>query len=249
MRTPRIHLPVPLETGARVALDSATARHLLHVLRLRPGAPLAVFNGEGGEYQGILESVAGGQAVVRLERFVAREAESPLRITLAQGISRGERMDFTLQKAVELGVARIVPLFTEYCQVRLAGERLERRHRHWQGIIAGATAQCGRTRLPVLERATSLTDWLARPGHAGDAESGLKLMLEPRARQTLAQIPRATGPVTLLIGPEGGLSAAEETAARHAGFIGLRLGPRILRTETAGMAALSALQALWGDLG
>lgn len=247
MRIPRIHLPRPLAPGARLALDETASGHVLRVLRLKPGAALIVFNGAGGEYEATLIAVEGRAAVVTLGRFANPVRESPLEIMLAQGISRGERMDYTLQKSVELGVSRIVPLETEFCQVRLVGERLERRHQHWSRVIASAGEQCGRTRLPELAHAMPFADWLA---DGAMTPAGLRLVLEPEGETALSQLPAPPErAVSLLIGPEGGLSATEIGKARRAGYRGLRLGPRILRTETAGAAALAALQTLWGDLG
>lgn len=249
MRIPRVYHDGRLSEGAEVTLDEAASVHVQRVLRLRRGDALRVFNGAGGEFEAVIEGAERGRARLRIGRHDARDPESTLALTLAQGISRGERMDLTLQKSVELGVARIVPLVTAYCQVRLEGERLERRHRHWQGVIRAACEQSGRTRLPELAPAAPLQRWLAGARGAGE---GLRLVLDPRAEQGLSALASAPGEargiVTLLIGPEGGLDEAEIDAARQAGFQALRLGPRILRTETAGIAALAALQALWGDL-
>jgi 16S rRNA (uracil1498-N3)-methyltransferase len=245
MRVPRIHLPQSLAPGARLPLDETASGHLLRVLRLKPGAPLIVFNGDGGEYEATLTAVEDRAAVVTLGRFYNTRRESPLAITLAQGISRGERMDYTLQKSVELGVARIVPLETEFSQVKLDGARLERRRQHWAGVIASAGEQCGRTRLPELAAVMPLGRWLD-----SGADSGLCLVLDPAGDAALSQLSAPPdGRITLLVGPEGGLSDQEVASARRAGYRGLRLGPRILRTETAGIAALAALQTLWGDLG
>ncbi|MEW6354132.1 MAG: 16S rRNA (uracil(1498)-N(3))-methyltransferase [Pseudomonadota bacterium] len=240
---PRIYLPAPLHTGATVALDAQAAQHLVRVLRLKPGASLIVFNGQGGEYEATLENTQHGAATVRVERFIARDAESPLTITLAQGISRGERMDYAVQKAVELGVNRIVPLVTDYCVVTLHKEREEKRLAHWRGVIVAACEQCGRTRIPTLSNPQSLHAWL------NEARNGLRLLFDPYSTQHLAQLAPPQDEITLLIGPEGGLSDAENAAARAAGFSAVRLGPRMLRTETAPAAALAAVQALWGDLG
>lgn len=245
MRVPRIHLPQTLAPGTRLPLGETASGHLLRVLRLKPGAPLIVFNGDGGEYEATLTAVEDRAAVVTLGRLHNIRRESSLAITLAQGISRGERMDYTLQKSVELGVARIVPLETEFSQVKLDGARLERRCQHWGGVIASAGEQCGRTRLPELAAVTPLGRWLDT-----SACRGLCLVLDPAGDVTLTQLSApSAGHITLLIGPEGGLSDQEVASARRAGYRGLRLGPRILRTETAGIAALAALQTLWGDLG
>jgi 16S rRNA (uracil1498-N3)-methyltransferase len=245
MRIPRIHLRQALAPGTRLPLDDAASGHVLRVLRLKPGAALVIFNGDGGEYEATLTDVENRTAVVTLGRFLDPRRESPLAITLAQGISRGERMDYTLQKSVELGVARIVPLETAFSQVRLDGARLERRRQHWEGVIASAAEQCGRTRLSELAPLTPLGGWLASRDDAG-----LCLVLDPAGDVTLSQLAAPTnGRINLLAGPEGGLSDQEIAQARRAGYQGLRLGPRILRTETAGIAALAALQTVWGDLG
>lgn len=243
MRIPRLYLPIPLVTGITAPLTDSSFNHVVRVLRLKPGASLTLFNGEGGAFAATLREVGKREAWAHvLEALPGEEMESPLRVTLAQGVSRGEKMDYTLQKAVELGVAAIQPLFTERGGVDLTGERLTRKVEHWRSIVIGACEQCGRNRLPMLQEPRSLTDWLARP-----IATGLCLLLNPLAKQSLRGLEPPTGPVTLLIGPEGGLSPAEINQVQATGFTGIRLGPRILRTETAGMAALAALQVLWGD--
>ncbi len=242
MRIPRIYLPLPLTVGATVPLDDNAFNHAVRVLRLKPGAPLALFNGEGGAFAAILADIGKREAQAQITEALPGEVESPLRVVLAQGVSRGEKMDYTLQKAVELGVVAIQPLFTERGGVALSGERLDRKVRHWRGVVIGAGEQCGRNRLPEVREPLTLTAWRARA-----AEPGLRLLLDPLAERGLRGLEPPTETVTLLIGPEGGLSPAEIAQARTAGFTGVRLGPRILRTETAGMAALAAVQALWGD--
>ena len=242
MRIPRIYLPLPLTVGATVPLDDNAFNHAVRVLRLKPGAPLALFNGEGGAFAAILADIGKQEAQARITEALPGEAESPLRVVLAQGVSRGEKMDYTLQKAVELGVVAIQPLFTERSGVALSGERLDRKLQHWRRIVIGACEQCGRNRLPEVREPITLTAWLARL-----AEPGLRLLLDPLAERGLRGLEPPTGTMTLLIGPEGGLSPAEIAHARTVGFTSVRLGPRILRTETAGMAALAAVQALWGD--
>ncbi len=242
MRIPRIYLPRSLTPDAMVTLDTDAAHHIARVLRLHAGAPLILFNGQGGEYQAILHSITGNQVQAQILKHHAHETESPLQVTLAQGISRGERMDYTLQKAVELGVKTIIPLFSERCEVRLQGERLDKRVRHWQGIVNSACEQCGRNRIPSVLAPMTLPQWLP-------TSDGLRLVLDPHATHSLAQYTQpADGKITLLIGPEGGLSDAEIINTQHAGFTRIRLGPRVLRTETAGLAVLAALQAVWGDL-
>lgn len=242
MRIPRLYVPIPLSSGARVTLDQNAANHAVRVLRLSAGAPLILFNGEGGEYAGLIESIHRHSVTIAVGEIHDPGRESPLDITLAQGVSRGERMDYTLQKAVELGVTRIVPVLSERSVVKLAGERLQRRLHHWQGVITGACEQCGRDRVPALRQVIALNRWLP---HAG---AGLKLVLHHNAKHGLSALDPAPRPITLLIGPEGGLSDAEIRDAVAAGFTPLRLGPRVLRTETAAVVALTALQTLWGDL-
>lgn len=242
MRIPRLYVPLPLSSGSIVDLPEQAATHCQRVLRLREGAAVTLFNGAGGEFQAVLTEAGKRCLRVQVGEHVAREAESPLRITLGQGVSRGERMDYTLQKSVELGVARIAPLDTVRSVVNLQGERRERRHQHWQGVVTAASEQCGRNRLPELDELQTLGAWL------GAGQPGLKLVLHHRADQRLSQLPQHQE-VALLIGPEGGLEEAEIEMARQAGFIPICLGPRILRTETAAVTALSAIQSLWGDIG
>ena len=257
MRIPRIYYPEQLACGNTVTLDENASRHLLRVLRLAPGATVIVFNGRGGEYEARLDEIGNKLAAVTMERYIDCARESPLHITLAQGIARGERMDYTLQKAVELGVARIVPLFTDRCEVRLSGERIHRRVDHWRALMINACEQCGRTIIPDIVTPLPLTDWIGGLTSSQDfttspsAHARYKLVLDPRAAQSLSDLkaPHADKGILVLAGPEGGLSDAEITRAEQAGFIRLRLGPRILRTETAPLAVLAALQSLWGDLG
>ncbi len=245
MRVPRFYLPILLATGATVPLDDPVFNHVVRVLRLGVNAPLILFNGQGSAFAATLVEVSKRSASAQVLEAVPSATESPLRITLAQGISRGEKMDYTLQKAVELGVAAIQPLFTERSGVQLTGDRLARKVQHWQGIVIGACEQCGRNRLPELREPVALMDGLTPL----TAEPGLGLLLDPLAEQGLRDLTPPSGPMTLLIGSEGGLSPGELVRARTVGFIGVRLGPRVLRTETAGLAALAAIQALWGDFG
>lgn len=241
MRIPRIYVPQALATEQVIALDAQASRHLVQVLRLRPPAPLMVFNGDGREYRAVLEQTERHAARIRIMERSAPEPDPSLQITLAQGLARGERMDFGLQKAVELGVTKIVPLVTERSMVHLNGERRYKRARHWEGVIVAACEQCGRNRPPALEPIQGLHRWLAR-----DATEH-RLVLNPRARSTLTELTPAPHAVSVLVGPEGGLSTTEMDAAIAAGYQPVRMGPRILRTETAGPAVLAALQALWGD--
>lgn len=241
MRVPRIYTPQLLACGAVAALEEEAANHVGRVLRLKPGAALRLFNGNGGEFEATVAQVGKREVTVEIGAHLAHEAESPLELTLLQSISRGERMDFTLQKAVELGVTHIVPVFSTRSVVNLEGDRLERRHEHWLKIIVGACEQSGRNRLPHLAPASDLPQALA------SAPEGLRLVLDPVGAEALSDQPGARA-ITLLVGPEGGLDERELEQARAAGFRGLRLGPRVLRTETAALVALSVLQARWGDL-
>lgn len=241
MAIPRFYSPEKLTAGALLALDEQAARHAARVLRLREGDTVALFDGTGGEYPANIAAIGKHSVTVQLGAHLARECETPLDVTLAQAISAGEKMDFTLQKATELGIARIQPLASERSVVRLSGERADKRVSHWQSVVISACEQCGRNRIPPVVPIRPYTDWL------GGGLSGLCLMLSPEAELNLSDLPRPDRPVTLLIGPEGGFSAAEAAAAQHTGFTPVRLGARVLRTETAALAALAAMQALWGD--
>ncbi len=244
MRAPRIYTPQTLEPGALVQLDPVASNHAVRVLRLRGGDNLILFNGDGGEYPAVLERSERRETWARLRERVERHSESPLHITLVQAISKGERMDYTIQKAVELGVTGIIPVFTRRSVVQLAGERAEKRRQHWQQVAASACEQCGRNIVPGIDSPKNFTQWLATYDAAG-----LGLTMDPRADRGLAELTGPSGPITVLAGPEGGLDEQELEAAAAAGFTPLRLGPRVLRTETASLAMLAALQALWGDLG
>jgi 16S rRNA (uracil1498-N3)-methyltransferase len=242
VRHPRVYLSAALETGARICTDGGTAHYLLRVLRLRAGAAVVLFDGRGGEYDAVVVRATAQEATLEVGVHRAREVESPLGVCLAQAVSRGERMTYTIQKAVELGVQAIVPVTTERCQVRLDEARADRRLQQWQSVIVHACQQCGRNRLPELRPLISLTQWLEAPA------PGRRLMLHPGSAALLKDFPPIGGSATLLAGPEGGLSEGERERAAAAGYVGVQLGPRILRTETVSVAALAALQALWGDL-
>ena len=243
MREPRLYLPGPLSSGAVRDITGEIHHYLATVLRLKPGAGLVLFDGRGGEFRGVLESVSRRQAVVRVGEHLAVDREPPLTVRLAQGIGRGERSDFAVQKAVELGATHIALLLTERGVVRLESERAERRTRHWRSVVIQASQQCGRTRLAELEGVHRLDDWLS----SLPAE-GLKLILEPSAGRAISADLYAGGPITLLVGPEGGFSEDEVAAALAHGFVAVKLGPRTLRTETAAVTGLAAVQLLWGDL-
>ncbi|WJW75799.1 16S rRNA (uracil(1498)-N(3))-methyltransferase [Thiohalobacter sp. IOR34] len=244
MRIPRIYQPGPLAQGRRIELDERARRHVATVLRLKPGAEIRLFNGQGGEWQARLDAVSRRAVLAEIGEWHDEERESPLAITLLQGVSRGERMDLTIQKAVELGVQRIVPIACARTTVRLDAERRRKRWQHWQGVILHACEQCGRNRIPELSEVVDLATALERRDRAARG-----LLLDPLAEGGLAQLGKAESAFCLLIGPEGGLEEGERQAARQAGFTGLRLGPRVLRTETAALTAIAVLQQRYGDLG
>jgi 16S rRNA (uracil1498-N3)-methyltransferase len=244
MRIPRVYIAQPLQTGQDALLPEQAGEHIVRVLRLERGHPLILFNGDGREYDATLSSLARRAVSAEVIAVRAVDRESPLPLTLAQGIARGEKMDWILKKATELGVARIVPIVTERTEVKLDEERAERRMLHWASVIDGACEQSGRTRLPVLDPPQRLDRWLGTL----DADISLRLALLPDGDVVARALPTMTHGATLCVGPEGGLSENDVTLLRQTGFLGLRLGPRILRTETAGIAALAALQALQGDM-
>jgi len=238
----RLYCAVALSPGAEIALPEAAARHAVTVLRLQVDDTLNLFNGSGGEYSARLVAVSKRETRVRLIEFLATERESPVAITLALGISAGERMDYSLQKATELGVAAIQPLATERSLVKLAGERADKRLAHWQHVVIAACEQCGRNRVPTVAPVQKFYPYLATV----DRNQRL-LMLSPDAATPLKKVQQSAQAV-LLIGAEGGFAPAEYAAAQASGFEPVNLGPRVLRTETAPVAALAVLQALWGDL-
>ncbi|MEZ5542210.1 MAG: 16S rRNA (uracil(1498)-N(3))-methyltransferase [Pseudomonadota bacterium] len=228
--------------GDRITVEGQQAHHLLHVLRLRTGAALRVFDGCGHEHHARLTDSGRARVTLDIGKAIPGARESALRLDLAQGIARHDRMDLILQKAVELGVSNIQPLWLQRSQSRLSGERLEKRILHWQGIINSACEQCGRNILPQLHPPLDLAQWL----HSSP-QAAMKLLLQPDSASTLTQLSRPDGAIVLLAGPEGGLDGDEQALASAAGFTGIRLGPRILRTETAALAAIAGLQTLWGD--
>ncbi|HUL45962.1 MAG TPA: 16S rRNA (uracil(1498)-N(3))-methyltransferase [Steroidobacteraceae bacterium] len=245
MRLTRVYVEGPLLSGKRVKLEGNAASHITRVLRLRVGAALILFDGAGGEYEASIDKAHGGEVIVAVGAQQAIERESPLELTVAQGVSRGERMDLVVQKATELGVSRLVPVLTERSVVRLTAQQSDRKVNHWRAIAIAACEQCGRNRLPTVAAPVALRDFLKG---AADASSDTRLLLSPVGTAALNDVPRPSGGVTVLIGPEGGLTDEEEHAAVTAGFTALRLGPRVLRTETAAIAALALLQRTFGDL-
>jgi 16S rRNA (uracil1498-N3)-methyltransferase len=243
MHVPRIYLPLILVEGEALGLGEQSAHHVTHVLRLRPGAAVRLFDGKGCEHEGMIREVRHTQVTVEIGKVLTSIPEPPFAITLAQGIPRGDRMDLILQKAVELGVADVQPLWTARSQTRTSGERLEKRLRHWQGVMISACEQCGRATLPGLETPVEYCSWLT-----GTHRHNARILLAPEAQQSLGAMQPPGDSILLLVGPEGGISAEETSLAVAAGFKPVRLGPRILRTETAALAMLAGLQSLWGDL-
>lgn len=242
MTAPRFYCPLPLAPGARLALPDEVARHAVRVLRLAPGAALVLFDGRGGEYSATIERIDKERVSVSLGAWQDVERESPLQIRLVQALQAADKMDYTLQKAVELGVAHLQPVGSRRSVTRLEGDRATKRVAHWQGVVASACEQCGRNRVPSVAPVLPLVNWLGQP-----ADADLRLILAPGAETPLSALSPATK-VDLLVGAEGGLDPEEIAMAKQMGFQAVSLGPRILRTETAGLAALSILQALWGDL-
>jgi 16S rRNA (uracil1498-N3)-methyltransferase len=241
---PRFYCPQPLLPGAIVDLPEAVAHHL-HVVRQQPGDEVVLFNGEGGQARARLLDIGKRRASAEVVAFEAVDAELPYSVTLAQGLPEGSnKMDWIVEKAVELGVSAIQPLAAARSVVKLSGERAEKRQAHWEGVIISASEQCGRNRLARLEALQDFGRWIAQP------DDGVRILLSPRATQSLAGWARATSPcpVSFLIGPEGGFSAQEEETALAHGALALSMGPRVLRTETAGLAALAVLAAHWGGV-
>ncbi len=242
MRISRLYTNQPLAPDTEVVLEERVAHYLQRVLRLRAGHALVLFNGDGCDYAGELVDSRRDRVAVQVNTRVPATAESDLRLVLVQAVSKGDRMDHSLQKATELGVAAVQPLFTERTEVRLDGARLDKRMAHWRGVVIAACEQCGRARLPALEPPRSLEAWLALDPAAP------RFALAPGAERALAGVTLDQGAAELLIGPEGGFSERELKQLVLAGCTAVSLGPRILRTESAGPAALAVLQALWGDL-
>lgn len=240
---PRFYCSEPLGVGATITLPEAVAHHV-HVVRLQPGDALCLFDGAGGEYQALLASVEKRRATATIVSHDPREVELPYQVTLAQALPEGTKMDWIIEKAVELGVSAIQPLAAKRCVVRLSAERAGKKQDHWQAVIVAASEQSGRNRLARLAELCDFDRWI------GSADMSACILLTPRATQSLAGWTRATPPraVSLMIGPEGGYTQQEEDAAIARGAIALSMGPRILRTETAGLAALAAINAAWGGM-
>ncbi len=240
----RLFVSGQLINGGELLLEGDRARYLGRVLRLAVGDEISVFNGEGGEWSATLSAMTKSTATLQLGEGYEAGSESPLKIHLVQGISRGERMDFVVQKATELGVKRITPVLTDCGVVKLDAARAEKRRAHWQSVAASACEQSGRTRLPLIDAPVSIKDWFGDKPAQVDAE----LILTPGATTSLAAVAAPETKVCVLIGPEGGFSRTECEDAALAGFTAVSLGPRVLRTETAAVAALTVMQSQWGDL-
>lgn len=242
MRVNRVFLDATLRTGDKVELDAATHHHIVQVLRLKTGAPVIVFNGSGGEYKGNLALTTRKSGSVILDQHIECHRESSLNTRLVLGISRHDRMDYALQKAVELGVTEIQPVVTQRCARWPKKDQLEKKQSHWQRVVIAACEQSGRTQIPSLFHPIPLMEYVSHQ------HNRLEIVLDPekgcRLNSLTLSTPRC---VSVLIGPEGGLTPTEIAVAVKAGFIQVRMGPRILRTETAAVAALVALQILWGD--
>ncbi|WP_432723004.1 16S rRNA (uracil(1498)-N(3))-methyltransferase [Jeongeupia wiesaeckerbachi] len=238
---PRFFLDAPLASGTALSLPESLARHV-QVLRMQPGDTITLFNGQGGEYAATVTAMGKRNVDVDIGAHDAVERESPLQTVLLQAVSATERMDYTVQKATELGVSRIVPVYSQYCQQRLSGERAEKRLAHWRAVAAAACEQSGRTRVPQIDPVALLADALAAL-----SATDLRLLMSPVGAVPFRTLADTVASVAMLVGPEGGLSSAEEALAIAAGFTPLVLGPRILRTETAGPALLALAQSRWGD--
>ena len=237
----RVYCAENLKVNETVVLNEATSHYLSRVLRLAVNEVITVFNGQGGEYLAAITRIDKKHVTLAIQTFTDREAESPIQITLAQGMARGEKMDFIIQKACELGVTNIQPLITARCNVKLEGEREEKRIQHWRAIIQSACEQCGRNRLPTVLAPVALNTWLS------SVEAEHKMVLAPTGQPYVLNTAVKKSSYALLIGPEGGLSDAEIASAVTNGFEAVQLGPRILRTETATVAGLTFLQVLAGD--
>jgi len=240
MKKIRIYQPVTLEVGISTTLDKPSGKHLIKVLRLKNNDTFTLFNGDGNEYQAQLE-ISGKSVCAHIVSCCQPGTESNLNIHLLQGISKGERMDFAIQKAVELGVTSITPVITERTVVNLKHERREKKQQHWQAIAVSACEQSGRNVIPEINNICNLTQTLT------SKIDGLKLLLDPLSKIPLAALSSCNS-IQILIGPEGGFSATEIEQAKSEGFTGIKFGPRILRTETAALAAITSVQLLWGDL-
>jgi 16S rRNA (uracil1498-N3)-methyltransferase len=239
---PRFYVDSPLRAGSSCQLPEDTAHHAIHVMRLREGEDAILFNGRGGEYAARVASMQKLRIALDVLQHLPVERESPLQVTLLQGVSSSDKMDFTVRKAVELGVAAIHPLLAARSVARPKGERADSRRAHWQKVVISACEQCGRNRIPEVHPLSSVTDALR--ALAGD---GSRILLSPRSDLPFSRAVQGQSSFVIAAGPEAGFDADEEAAFAAAGFTPVKLGPRVLRTETAALAALAALSALRGD--
>ncbi len=242
MTAARFYCPIALPEAGHIDLPNAQAHHAVRVLRLKTGDAVVLFNGQGGEVPGTITQLQGNRVTVALQMPHAIERESSLPVTLIQALSSTDKMDLVIQKAVELGVTRIVPVVTERSVVRLSGARAQKRLAHWQGVVIAACEQCGRNRLPEVAALAPLRERLP-----GTQSAAARWILLPGAEYALRSLAKPAGEIALLVGAEGGFTPAEQHAALAHGFMPVQIGPRVLRTETAALAALAAIQALWGD--
>jgi 16S rRNA (uracil1498-N3)-methyltransferase len=242
MRVPHIYQTGEISLNQTVDLCPDAAGHITRVLRMGLGEQVSLFNGEGGEFLCELVEISKKSASVKVLEFIDKDVESPLKIHLGQGVSRGDKMDFTIQKSVELGVTEITPLFTERCGVKLSGERLAKKHLQWQKIAIAAAEQSGRNFITLIHPPIKIDQWLAQPSNE------LKITLHPRAEHSIKTLPKPETGLRFIVGPEGGFTDHEIDATKNTGFMDIRLGPRVLRTETAALTVLSALQLEFGDL-
>ena len=240
----RVYFPDDIPAHGRCMLPVAQAHHVARVLRLQVGEALTLFDGRGNEYPAVIVEIAKSRVVIEVGDGKPVDREPPLAVTLAQAISSAERMDYTVQNAVELGVKELQPLQSARSIVRLDQARAQRRREHWQSIAIAACEQCGRNRIPRVLPVKRFSEWLGESPNEGDRA---RVMLSPLASVSIKSLPMPRSGITILAGPEGGLSPEEGDDARRSGFVAVRLGPRILRTETAAVAALAAMQTLWGD--
>ena len=242
MQIPRFYVDAPLRAGGSCVLPEDSAHHAIHVMRLREGDDAVLFNGRGGEYAARVASIQKLRIALDVLQHKPVERESPLQVTLLQGVSTGDRMDYTVRKAVELGVAAIHPVLATRSVARPKGERADNRRTHWQKVVISACEQCGRNRIPEVKALLPVTDALRTL--AGDT---FRILLSPRSELAFSKALEGKTSFVLAAGPEAGFDADEEAAFAQAGFTPVRLGPRVLRTETAALAALAALSALRGD--
>lgn len=243
MRIPRIFHDGMYTSGDILQLSPGASHHIINVLHMKPDQSIILFNGNGGHFDCRIQSIEKKHTVlVKIGHQHNDDKVSALNLTLVQGISRGQRMDYTLQKAVELGVTRVVPVFCEYGNVILAGERQDRRLEHWRKLVINACEQCGLNRIPSIQSPVNLADWFE------EQHEGLKIILHPASDCNLSHLRQPDSNVIILAGPEGGFSENELSLAVANGYQAVRLGPRILRTETAALAAITACQVLWGDI-